>query len=463
MLQFFDTNTNQVQEFVPQDPKRVLMYVCGPTVYDHAHIGHGRAYVSFDVIVRYLRYLGFGVVYARNITDVDDKIIQRAKEKGIDFLTHARAFTESFTQDMDRLGLVRPDIEPKATQTMDEMIHMIQTLIEKNIAYESQGDVYFRVEKFEKYGMLSKKNTKDLLSGARVAKSEIKENPLDFALWKRAKEDEPSWESPWGKGRPGWHIECSAMIKKHLGLTIDIHGGGRDLIFPHHENEIAQSECCNDKTYVKYWMHNGFVTMNEEKMSKSLGNTINLKKLFELVHPEGLKMYFLSSHYRSPIDFSDEDLTSAAKGLDKMYRSMHAIGEGDADDHVSSDYEKRFTDAMNEDFNTAKAIGVLFEIVKEMNKLATKEETLPKARGCKRLLVTLSQSIGLLQKDPQQYFTEIPGMDDIDVEKIESLISKRQQARRERNFALADQIRDEIIAMGILVEDSPEGSTWRKG
>lgn len=438
------------------------MYVCGPTVYDHAHIGHGRVYIAFDAILRYLRFSGYNVTYARNITDIDDKIIQRAAQTGVDFVEHAKTYTQSYLDDMDFLGLTRPDLEPKATESMDAIVEMIQTLIEKGVAYEVGGDVYFRVNKFDDYGKFSKRNLDELKAGARVAENQDKENPLDFALWKSAKEGEPYWESPWGQGRPGWHIECSAMIKKHLGDTIDIHGGGRDLIFPHHQNEIAQSECCNDATFVKYWMHNGFVTMDREKMSKSIGNTINLKKLFELVHPEGLKMYLLSSHYRSPIDFNDQDLYSAAKGLDKMYRSIHALGNGDSDTSEMADYQARFMEAMDEDFNTAKAIGVLYELVKEMNRLGTKKDTLMQARGYRYMLIKLANSIGLLQKDPADYFVEIPGMQDVDVEKIESLIAKRSSARREKNFELADQIRDEITAMGILVEDSPEGSTWRK-
>lgn len=464
MLQIYNTLTHQLETFEPMDGKNVKMYVCGPTVYDHAHIGHGRVYVAFDVVYRYLKYKGFHVTYARNLTDIDDKIIHRAAQEGISFEEHAQMYTDSFHQDMKTLGLKSPDIEPKATESVPDIISMVQALIEKGFAYEVNGDVYFRVRKFKAYGQLSKKNIEDLLVGARVSASDIKEDALDFALWKASKEGEPFWESPWGKGRPGWHIECSAMIKKHFGDTIDIHAGGRDLIFPHHENEIAQSFCANEKPFVKYWMHNGFVTMSSEKMSKSLGNTINLKKLFTIAHPEALKLYLLSSQYRSPIDFNDQDLQACAKGLDKMVRSIHALEnvQDAPDESVAKDFKQRFDEAMDEDFNTSKAIGVLYEMLREMNKAGQKKETLSLAMGFKKTLLQNANLLGLLQQTAKDYFASIPGMDQMDVEKIEALIVERSSARRQKDFAQADQIRDNLSALGVIVEDSPEGSTWRK-
>jgi cysteinyl-tRNA synthetase len=464
MLQIHNTLTQKLEPFFPLKNNEVNMYVCGPTVYDHAHIGHGRVYVAFDAVLRYLRAKGYTVTYARNITDIDDKIIERANQAGVPFETHAQTYTQSFHQDMDTLGLTRPDIEPQATQTVDEIIAMIQTLIDKNFAYQANGDVYFRVRNHQNYGQLSKKNIEDLQAGARVAVSEQKEDVLDFALWKAAKSDEPSWDSPWGQGRPGWHIECSAMIKKHFADTIDIHAGGRDLIFPHHENEIAQSECANGHPFVRYWMHNGFVTMNEEKMSKSLGNTVNLKDLFKLVAPEGLKFYLLSSQYRSPIHFNDQDLKVSAQSLDKMYRSIHGLSDPEKIDaaQINQALHQRFCDAMDEDFNTAKAIGVLFDMLKAMNKAGLKQESLAEAYDLRKTLVQSAQSMGLLIQTPDAYFASIPGMQDIDVAQVEAFIAQRAQVRRDKQYDKADAIRQQLTDMGIVVEDSAEGTTWRK-
>jgi cysteinyl-tRNA synthetase len=464
-MKIHNTLTGELEEFVPLVPKKVSMYVCGPTVYDDSHIGHGRTYISYDMISRYLRYKGYDVTYVRNITDIDDKIITKANHEKLTIQEVTQRYTESFHNDLKTLGLNPPNIEPTATGTVNEMIEMIQNLIQRKHAYASGGDVYFDVKSFKEYGKLSKKNIEDLQVGARVMPGEQKKDPLDFALWKAAKEGDPAWDSPWGKGRPGWHIECSAMSKKHMGETIDIHTGGRDLIFPHHENEIAQSECSSGKPFAKYWLHNGFVNLSKEKMSKSLGNTIFLKDIFKKVHPEALKFYVLSSHYRSPIDFSYEELSVAAHALDRMVRILYSIPHKDFPGltRFQATYYQKFEAAMDEDFNTPKAIAVLFDLVREANKLSAKKETLEQAIELRYVLWSLGNKVfGMFDYNPKSYFTSIPGMEALDVEKIETMIVKRQEARRNKDFATADQIRDEFNAMGVVLEDSPDGTSWRK-
>jgi len=464
-MKIHNTLTGKLEDFKPVAAPNVSMYVCGPTVYDDSHIGHGRTYISYDMISRYLRYKGYRVTYVRNITDIDDKIITKANQEKTTIDEISVRFTKSFHNDLKTLGLNPPNVEPKATETVQEMIEMIQTLIEKNHAYSSNGDVYFSVKSFKEYGKLSKKNIDDLKSGARVDPGEQKKDPLDFALWKAAKEGEPSWISPWGKGRPGWHIECSAMSKKHLGETIDIHTGGRDLIFPHHENEVAQSECANGTMFAKYWLHNGFVNLSKEKMSKSLGNTIFLKDLFKKVHPEALKFYILSSHYRSPIEFSYDDLKVASHALDRIVRILYSIPhkEFTKPTALQMPYIERFEAAMDEDFNTPKAFAVFFDIVREANKLSSKKETFDQAIELRHVLWTLGNAVfGMFNYEPKDYFTSIPGMEALDVEKIETMLVKRQEARRNKDFATADKMRDEFAAMGIALEDSPEGTSWRK-
>jgi cysteinyl-tRNA synthetase len=464
-MKVHNTLTGKLEEFEPRLPPHVSMYVCGPTVYDDSHIGHGRTYISYDMMVRYLTYKGFQVTYVRNITDIDDKIIHKANQEKTTIDVVSAKFAKSFHNDLKILGLNPPNIEPKATETVAEMMVMIQQLIDNKHAYVSNGDVYFHVKSFKEYGKLSRKNIDDLITGARVDPGELKKDPLDFALWKTAKEGEPSWLSPWGKGRPGWHIECSAMSKKHLGETIDIHTGGRDLIFPHHENELAQSECANGKTFVKYWMHNGFVNLSKEKMSKSLGNTIFLKDLFKKFHPEALKFYILSSHYRSPIDFSYDDLKVSSGALDRMVRILNSIPhkEFTKPTALQQSYIEKFEAAMDEDFNTPKAFAVLFDIVREANKLSVKKETFDQAIELRHVLWTLGNRVfGMFNYEPKDYFTSVPGMESLDVAKIETMLVKRQEARRNKDFASADQIRDDFAAMGIALEDAPEGTSWRK-
>ncbi|HLG20815.1 MAG TPA: cysteine--tRNA ligase [Bdellovibrionota bacterium] len=456
-----NTFSGKIEPFEPLVAGKVTMYVCGPTVYDHAHIGHGRAYISYDAIVRYLRFSGLSVRYVRNITDVDDKIIRKSNEEKLPFGAVASRYTKSFHEDMAALGLLEPDEEPLASETMPEIIGMVEKLVKKGKAYAAGGDVYFSIPSFEAYGKLSKKDVEDLEAGARVEPGEHKKDPLDFALWKGAKPGEPSWPSPWGAGRPGWHIECSAMAEKLLGESIDIHAGGRDLIFPHHENEIAQSESAHGKPFAKYWLHNGFVNLNKEKMSKSLGNIVTLKSLLAKYHPEALRLYLLSSHYRSPIDFFDGAVEEAAKGLDRMYRVLLAIPEDVREGSSAEKYARPFREAMDDDFNTAKAIAVLFDAVKEANRLQQKAETVAEAMALRATVIRLANVLGLLQDDPQSYFQSIPGKADFDRPQIESLIAQRAEARRTKDFQRADRIRDELKALRVIVEDSPEGTTWR--
>lgn len=416
------------------------------------------------MIVRYLEYKKYKVTYVRNITDIDDKIITKAEAEKTSIQTITQRFTESFHSDLKTFNLRLPDIEPKATETIPEMIQMIQALIDQKHAYAANGDVYFAVKSFKDYGKLSRKNIDDLKAGERALPGEHKKDPLDFALWKASKPNEPSWDSPWGKGRPGWHIECSAMSKKHMGTTIDIHTGGRDLIFPHHENEIAQSECANGKTFSKYWLHNGFINLSKEKMSKSLGNTIFLKDLFQKAHPEAIKFYILSSHYRSPIEFSYQDLEQASAGFDRLMRILYAIPEQDFSQltALQKNYIQKFEEAMDDDFNTPKAVSVLFDLVRDANKLAIKKETFVQAIELRAVLAKLGKVLGFFSVEPKDYFTSIPGMENVNVEHIESMIAKRIESRREKDFASADQIRLDLQTMGIMLEDSPDGTSWRK-
>jgi cysteinyl-tRNA synthetase len=461
MLKVFNTLSGREEIFEPLDPKRVTMYVCGPTVYDDAHIGHGRAYVSYDVIVRYLRHRGFPVTYVRNITDIDDKIIARANERGEDFRKIAEIYAASFHHDMDALGLLRPDVEPKASEVIPEIVSLIETLLARGKGYLAGGDAYFSVASLADYGKLSKRDPKELKAGARVDPGEKKRDPLDFALWKGAKPGEPSWSSPFGPGRPAWHIECSAMTKKFLGESIDIHAGGRDLIFPHHENEIAQSEGASGKTFVKYWLHNGFVNIDRQKMSKSLGNSVNLKTLLEEVHPEALKIYLLATHYRAPFDFSDLAIREAARGLDRIYRVLLAIPDRDPVVASPVNLLERFEAAMDEDFNTAKALAALFDAVREANRLSGKGETLEAAISLRREIVRTGNLLGLLTHDPAGYFQSLPGAKGIDRAKIEEMIAKRNEARRQKDFAASDRIRADLAAVDVVLEDGPDGTTWR--
>lgn len=450
MLKIYNTLTRSKEVFTPRVAGKVGMYVCGMTVYDYCHVGHARVMVVFDTVVRYLRYSGYEVTYVRNITDIDDKIIHRANENGEDFHALTERFIDAMHEDEDALSVMRPDIEPRATSSIHDIIAMIEELIENQFAYVgTNGDVFYAVEKFKNYGQLSGKNLDDLQAGERVDVDLAKRNPMDFVLWKMAKEDEPFWESPWGNGRPGWHIECSAMSTCCLGNSFDIHGGGMDLQFPHHENEIAQSEGATGEKFVNLWMHNGFVRINEEKMSKSLGNFFTVREVLKQYRPEIVRFFILSSHYRSPLNYSNESLNDASAGLTRLYTALRDVEIIETD--IDSEFKARFEDAMNDDFNTPVALAVLFDVARELNK--TKSPVLAAT------LKSLASVLGLLQDDSEAF---LKGENEDDAE-IEAQIQARIDAKKSKNWALADQIRDELKAKNAILEDSPDGTTrWRR-
>lgn len=457
MLQIYNTLTKEKAPFKPLEEGKIKMYVCGITVYDLCHIGHARVMVCFDVITRYMRARGWDVDYVRNITDVDDKIIKRAAENGetVDELTER--MIAAMHEDEDRLSVLRPDQEPRATAHIGDIVDMVQTLIDKGFAYPaSNGDVYYRVEKFETYGRLTNKNVDELRSGARVEVEDAKESPLDFVLWKSAKEGEVSWDSPWGKGRPGWHIECSAMSKCCLGNTFDIHGGGPDLPFPHHENEIAQSEAANGVKYVNTWMHAGPVRVNSEKMSKSLGNFFTIRDVLEKYNAEVVRYFLSSVHYRSYIDYSEDSLKEARSALERFYQALRGVELNDA--ALENDFDARFYAAMDDDFNTPKAMAVLFELVTELN-IASREGS-EDAGKLAAQLKRLAGVLGLLQQDPDAFLKGEDKEGELGANEIEALIEQRAQAKKDRNFADADRIRDELADQGIILKDSREGTTW---
>jgi len=489
-LRLYNTMSGQKEQFEPLVPGKVGMYVCGVTVYDYCHIGHARANIVFDVIYRYLKYAGYEVNYVRNYTDVDDKIINRANERGISSKELSEEFIRAFDEDMAALGLEKPTHEPKATEYIDEIIAIVENLIAKGIAYEADGDVYYAVDTFDDYLKLSKRNMDEMQAGARIAPGEQKRNPMDFALWKAAKPGEPAWESPWGPGRPGWHIECSAMSSSLLGDSFDIHGGGKDLVFPHHENEIAQSEGANEKPFVKYWMHNGFVNINQEKMSKSLGNFFTIRDILEKYDPEVVRFFILSAHYRSPIDFSDQNLEEARAGLSRFYEALKAADEilaahpvpGKAPCPAIKDEERevydrvelleeKFAEAMDDDFNTALALGHLFDAVRGLNRLIGEKRfddcplSLAVLHDGARKLRALGAVLGFFGSDPTAWLEKQKnaGLEggELTSEQIEALIAERKQARVDRDFARADEIRDELEAKGVILLDSREGTTWK--
>ena len=457
MFQLYNTLSKSKQPFTPIQAGKIRMYVCGVTVYDFCHIGHARVMVSFDLITRYLRARGWDVEYVRNITDVDDKIIKRAAENGEtpDQLT-ARMIA-AMHEDETALSVLRPDQEPRATHHIDDILAMVQTLIDKGYAYAaSNGDVYYRVEKFEGYGKLTNKVVEELKSGARVEVETAKESPLDFVLWKSAKAGEVSWESPWGPGRPGWHIECSAMSKCCLGETFDIHGGGPDLPFPHHENEIAQSEAANGKAYVNYWMHAGPVRVNQEKMSKSLGNFFTIRDVLKEHNPEVVRYFLSSVHYRSHIDYSIDSLKEARAALDRFYQALDGVEITDVA-IADNEYAQRFYEAMDDDFNTPRAFAVLFEMASELNRLKTKDMAAAEAMAAQ--IKALAGILGLLQQEPKAFLQQ-GNADEITAEQVEALIEERKAARANKDFARSDEIRDELAAAGVILKDGPEGTTW---
>ena len=463
MLQIHNNLTRKKAPFEPIDPTNVRMYVCGMTVYDMCHIGHARVLVVFDVVYRYLCHLygGDHVTYVRNITDIDDKIIARANEAHETIESLTDHYIEEMHRDTEALGCLPPSQEPRATRFMQDIIEMIRALVEKGYAYQAKnGDVYYDVSKFDHYGQLSGKNPEDLRAGARIAVDEAKDDPLDFVLWKAAKPGEPSWDSPWGPGRPGWHIECSAMSTHCLGNHFDIHGGGLDLQFPHHENEIAQSEAATGEHFVNVWMHNGFVRVDEEKMSKSLGNFFTIREVTARYDPEVLRFFILTSHYRSPINYSDVHLDNARGALTTLYTALRGIAPADAPVEETDPHVQQFHTAMQDDFNTSEALAVLFELAREINRQRDSDPaTAARLAGMLRQLAGL---LGLLEREPEAYLHGGPAAAGPTDEEIEALIAKRTEARRNRDWALSDQIRDELQSQGIVLEDGPDGTTWRR-
>jgi len=457
MFQLYNTLSKSKQPFTPIEAGKIRMYVCGVTVYDLCHIGHARVMVSFDVITRYLRARGWDVEYVRNITDVDDKILKRAAENGETPDQLTQRMIAAMHEDEATLSVLRPDQEPRATHHIQDIIDMVQALIDKGFAYAaSNGDVYYRVEKFESYGRLTNKVIEELRSGARVEVEAAKESPLDFVLWKAAKAGETSWDSPWGAGRPGWHIECSAMSKCCLGETFDIHGGGPDLPFPHHENEIAQSEAANGQTYVNYWMHAGPVRVNKEKMSKSLGNFFTIREVLKEHNPEVVRYFLSSVHYRSSIDYSMDSLKEARSALDRFYQALDGVEIADAE-IASNDYTDRFFAAMDDDFNTPMAFAVLFEMASELNRLKGKDDTA--ASQLAGQIRALGAVVGLLQQNPIDFLQQ-GSAGEISGDDVEALIVERKEARANKDFARSDEIRDQLAAAGVILKDGPEGTTW---
>jgi len=463
-LKIFNTLSGEKDEFVPLTPGRVRMYVCGVTVYDSAHLGHCRFLITFDVIYRYLRFLGFAVTYVRNFTDVDDKIIKRANEEQVSWKTITQRYIGEFHQDGEALGLLAPSVEPLATQHIAEIIDIIEQLEAKELAYRIDGDVYYSVAGFPSYGQLSRKNIDELEAGARVEVDERKRSPLDFALWKSSKPGEPTWDSPWGPGRPGWHIECSAMSTKYLGQPFDIHGGGRDLIFPHHENEIAQSEGALGRPLARFWLHNGFLNINQEKMSKSLGNFFTIREILEEFDAAALRHYFLASHYRSPMDFSKEGLSEAARATDRIYETIERL------DHSTTAREQAVPDSallesfrqeMDDDFNTPRALALIFDEVRALNRLLDEKKTQGvEKRGA--ALRAMCDTLGLLRdgyfERKKQRFLKKGSLTAL---RIEELIRRRDRARVEKNWQEADRIRDALGREGVVLEDTAKGTLWK--
>ena len=455
ILKVFNSYTNKLEEFKPIEDNKVKMYVCGPTVYDNAHLGHARCYITWDVLYRYLKFKGFDVTYCRNVTDVDDKILKKAETEGKTPEEVSTFWYKKFTESMNKLNNLKPDIEPFATKTLGEMILIVKDLINNGFAYEVDGDVYFRVSKFPQYGKLSKQPIDSLVSGARVEVGDKKESPLDFALWK--KDEKFGYNSPWGKGRPGWHIECSAMIRKHLGKTIDIHAGGADLIFPHHENEIAQSECANGCKFVNYWMHNGFVTINKEKMSKSLGNFLTVDDLLKNYDANTIRFFILTNHYRMPVEFSDEALQSAAAGVKRMLNAKQTPLDDNLDITKTDEY-KEFVDAMDDDLNTSKALAVLFDLTNKANK---------GVEGAFTILYKLAGVLGfsfakpeLSEDELKEVLNRVSSELGKEYSSMDEIIEDRKLARAEKNWEIADKIRIALDKENIILKDSKEGTVW---
>lgn len=462
----YNTLTRRKEEFVPINGNKVNIYTCGPTVYDFFHVGNARVFITFDMVRNYLKFRGYDVTFVQNFTDIDDKMIKRANEEDITVKELGERFIAEYFKDADALGIQRADVHPRATEHINDIINLIEILIDKGYAYVVDGDVYYEARKFKEYGKLSRQNVDELEAGARIEPGEKKRDPMDFALWKAQKPGEPAWDSPWGKGRPGWHIECSVMAMRYLGETIDIHGGGPDLIFPHHENEIAQSEAATGKPFAKYFMHVGYLNINNQKMSKSLGNFFTVRDILKKYDPEVLRFFMLSSHYRSPINFSEDLMQQAKNSLERLYNALYSMEhlEGTAQDTELTEehrqyldklnaYEQEFVAAMDDDFNTAGAMAALFNIVREYNMKVNEKSPLELVKRTKELLLNLGSVLGFFRK-----FTEKTLLD----EEIEQKIKERQEARKNKNYALADKIRDELKVQGIILEDTPTGVRWKR-
>ena len=479
-LKLYNSSTRNKEVFKPLTDGKVGLYVCGVTVYDLCHIGHARSTIVFDVLARYFRAKGYEVTYVRNFTDIDDKIIERANLLKKAPRELAQEFIDAFYEDMGKLGVLKADVEPRATDYVEDMIEMTQTLMDRGYAYTEGGDVYFSVDSYRGYGSLSGRNLEDMRAGSRVAVDDRKRHPMDFVLWKSAKPGEPQWPSPWGPGRPGWHLECSVMSNRHLGPTFDIHGGGRDLLFPHHENERAQSMCANDGEFARYWVHNGFVTVESEKMSKSLGNFLTIRDALKKYHPEVLRLFLLSKHYRSPLDFSAKDVASLQSGLVRIYRMLQRLddllGPGNGEktsaggvSSASGKFIEKFCEMMDDDLNTAGALGLIFDKVREMNRLmdpddngAVSRETLSRLKDQRAQLLRAGDILGLFQQNPAEFFEQLaPPSKDVNTDEIEALVEERSQARAAKDWALSDTIRDRLKDMGVILEDGPQGTTWR--
>ncbi|MBU2887052.1 cysteine--tRNA ligase [Gilvimarinus agarilyticus] len=459
-LKIYSTLTRQKEIFTPNQAGKISLYVCGVTVYDFCHVGHARVLVAFDVITRFLKARGWEVDYVRNITDIDDKILQRADENGEDYTDLTARFIDFMHEDERALGILPPNKEPRATAHIDDIINMVKALIDKGHAYAAaNGDVYYRVNSFADYGKLTNKNLEDLLAGARVEVGEVKEDPRDFALWKHAEPNAVGWESPWGKGRPGWHIECSAMSKHCLGANFDIHGGGPDLPFPHHENEIAQSEAANGCTYANYWMHAGAVRLDGEKMSKSLGNFFTIREVLKKYHPEIIRYVLLGSHYRSPINYSEDSLVEARSGLERFYSALrgHEAVPAASFDTLTDEYSARFVVAMEDDFNTSVALAAMFDAVRALNSATEEAVTKPLVAAIK----SMGQVLGILQDSPEA-FLQAGAADEMSAVEVEALIEERIKAKATKDYARADEIRGLLTDAGIVLEDSPQGTLWRR-
>jgi cysteinyl-tRNA synthetase len=468
----YNTLSRRKEELVPKDKNLIRMYVCGPTVYDSAHLGHARAALTFDIIRRFLKHLKYEVNYVRNITDIDDKIIDRANELAVPANEVSERYTKEYQEDMAALGILPPDHEPKVSDHIADIINLIEKLISKEIAYVSGNDVFFSIDKFIGYGKLSRRSPVDMIAGIRIDINEKKENPLDFALWKGAKKGEPSWESPWGNGRPGWHIECSTMSMKYLGQDFEIHGGGKDLIFPHHENEIAQSEAAMDEQFAKYWIHNGLIQINKEKMSKSVGNIINVREALKKWSREAIRLFFLSHHYRNPADFSQQNLDEAEASLQRLYLTLQRVKtiktvDVKRDRNLKKQVDKfrdSWENAMQDDFNTAGALGSLFDLCRIINKSIDSDGGSPTLDDAVNEILILGKTFGILEQDPDEYLKKeklSKAQVEISEQEILQLIEERNSARADKNWEKSDEIRDFLNSKGIVLEDSAQGTIWR--